>query len=142
MPANTRPSLTQNATNSGLASNVTVVSPGFESDLRVQSYVAELGYLGPKAEWRGEVVKVADGHGTVLQREHFAFLTGEKVVSDTRLAPVEGREETFSFAIPPSSQAQVKATFWSYYSPMARIESQKRITFLTLNRLVPAASKR
>ena len=86
--------------------------------------------------------KVADAHGTVLQREHFAFLKAEKVISDTRLAPGERREETFSFAIPPTSQAQVKATFWYYYSPMARTESQKRITFLTLNRLVPPAVKR
>jgi hypothetical protein len=84
--------------------------------------------------------KVADIHGTVLQREHFAFLKGAKVLSDTRLAPGEKREEAFSFAIPASSQAQVKATFWYYYSPMARNESQKRITFLTLNRMVPPAA--
>jgi Cytochrome c554 and c-prime len=82
---------------------------------------------------------VADSHGTVLTREHFAFLKGAKVVSDTRLAPGEKREESFQFAIPASTQAQVKATFWYYYSPMARTESQKRITFLTLNRLVPPA---
>jgi len=61
------------------------------------------------------------------------------VVSDTRLAPGEKRVENFQFAIPASTQAQVKATFWYYYSPMARTESQKRITFLTLNRLVPPA---
>jgi hypothetical protein len=84
--------------------------------------------------------KVADAHGTLLQREHFAFLKGAKVVSDTRLKPDEKRTETFEFMVPPSSQAQVKATFWYYYSPMARTESQQRITFLTLNRLVPAAA--
>lgn len=83
---------------------------------------------------------VADTHGTVLQREHFAFMKGAKVVSDTRLAPGEKRVETFQFAIPASIQAQVKATFWYYYSPMARTESQKRITFLTLNRLSPPAA--
>jgi hypothetical protein len=82
---------------------------------------------------------VADTHGTVLQREHFAFMKGAKAVSDTRLAPDEKRAETFEFPAPPGSQAQVKATFWYYYSPMARTESQKRITFLTLNRLVPPA---
>lgn len=82
---------------------------------------------------------VADIHGTVLMREHFAFMKAAKVVSDTRLAPGEKRTETFSFAIPAASQAQVKATFWYYYSPMARTESQQRITFLTLNRLVPGA---
>jgi hypothetical protein len=82
---------------------------------------------------------VADTHGTVLQREHFAFMKAAKAVSDTRLAPDEKRAETFEFPAPPGSQAQVKATFWYYYSPMARTESQKRITFLTLNRLVPPA---
>jgi predicted CXXCH cytochrome family protein len=80
---------------------------------------------------------VADSHGTVLMREHFAFLRAVKVVSDTRLAPGENRAETFSFRIPATSQVQVKATFWYYYSPMARTESQRRITFLTMNRLAP-----
>ena len=80
--------------------------------------------------------KVADQHGTVLMREHFAFLRGAKVVSDTRLAPGERRMETFHFPIPAGSQTQLKATFWYYYSPLARTESQKRIVFLTLNRLV------
>ena len=80
---------------------------------------------------------VADSHGTVLMREHFAFLRAVKVVSDTRLAPGDNHGETFSFRIPAASQAQVKATFWYYYSPMARTESQRRITFLTMNRLAP-----
>jgi len=79
--------------------------------------------------------KVADQHGTVLMREHFAFLKAAKLVSDTRLAPGEKRVETFRFRIPKGSQTQVKATFWYYYSPLAREESQKRVTFLTLNRL-------
>lgn len=79
--------------------------------------------------------RVADQHGTVLMREHFAFLKAAKLVSDTRLAPGEKRVETFRFPIPKGSQTQVKATFWYYYSPLARTESQKRVTFLTLNRL-------
>ena len=78
---------------------------------------------------------VADQHGTVLMREHFAFLRAAKLVSDTRLAPGEKRTETFLFPIPKGSQTQVKATFWYYYSPLAKTESQKRVTFLTLNRL-------
>jgi hypothetical protein len=78
---------------------------------------------------------VADQHGTVLMREHFAFLKAVKVVSDTRLAPGEKRTETFLFPIPKGSQTQVKATFWYYYSPLAKTESQKRVTFLTLNQL-------
>jgi hypothetical protein len=78
---------------------------------------------------------VADQHGTVMMREHFAFLRAAKLVSDTRLAPGEKRSETFLFPIPKGSQTQVKATFWYYYSPLANTESQKRVTFLTLNRL-------
>ncbi len=80
--------------------------------------------------------KVADQHGTVIQREHFAFVKGAKVVSDTRLSAGERRTETFEFPVPAGNQVQVKATFWYYYSPLARTESQKRITFLTINRLV------
>jgi hypothetical protein len=76
---------------------------------------------------------VADQHGTVLMREHFAFLRAAKLVSDTRLAPDEKRVETFQFPIPKGVQTQVKATFWYYYSPLAKRESEKRVTFLTLN---------
>jgi hypothetical protein len=79
---------------------------------------------------------VADAHGTILQREHFAFLKGAKMVSDTRLAPDEKRVETFRFAIPQGVQAQLKATFWYYYSPLASTEAQKRVTFQSISRLV------
>ena len=48
----------------------------------------------------------------------------------------EKRSEVFTFKMAATSQVQVTAKFWYYYSPMARTESQKRITFLTLNRLV------
>jgi predicted CXXCH cytochrome family protein len=99
------------------------------------------GYRGEHfREERIYARKVADSNGTPLMREHLAFMKAAKVVSDTRLGPGEKRSETFSFAIPAASQAQVKATFWYYYSPMARTESQQRITFLTLNRLVPPAA--
>ena len=104
-------------------------------ELRVDGYGGE-----HFREERTYARKVADAHGTVLMREHFAFLKAAKVVSDTSLAPGEKRAETFSVPIQPASQAQVKATFWYYYSPMAKTESQKRITFLTLNRLVPPAT--
>ena len=87
------------------------------------------------AEQRVYARTVADQHGTVLMREHFVFLKAAKLVSDTRLAPGEKRSETFLFQIPKGSQTQVKATFWYYYSPLAKTESQKRVTFLTLNRL-------
>jgi hypothetical protein len=76
---------------------------------------------------------VADDHGTVITHEHYAFLKAAKLVSDTRLAPGEKRSETFQFPIPKGAETRVKATFWYYYSPLAKTESQKRVTFLTLN---------
>jgi nitrate/TMAO reductase-like tetraheme cytochrome c subunit len=79
---------------------------------------------------------VVDQHGTPIMREHFAFVKAAKTISDTRLAPGEKRTETFSFPVPAGSQTQLKATFWYYYSPLAERESEKRITFLTINRLV------
>jgi len=79
---------------------------------------------------------VADAQGKEIEREHQAFLKAAKVVSDTRLAPDEKRVEQFLFDVPQGVAAQVKATFWYYYSPMASNESQKRVTFLTMSRLV------
>ncbi|MCL4403020.1 MAG: cytochrome c family protein [Acidobacteria bacterium] len=80
--------------------------------------------------------KVADQHGNPIEREPQAFLKAAKTLSDTRLGPGETRSEAFSFPVPEGTQSQVKVTFWYFYSPLARVESQKRITFLTLNRLV------
>ena len=80
--------------------------------------------------------RVADRNGAAIEREHFAFVKAAKVVSDTRLAAGEKRTETFEFPAPAGSPVQVKVTFWYYYSPLAKTESQQRITFLTLNRLV------
>ena len=80
--------------------------------------------------------KVADQQGTEIGQEDLAFMKAAKVLSDTRLGPGEKRSEVFNFKIPGNSQVQVTAKFSYFYSPMARTESQKRITFLTLNRLV------
>ena len=79
---------------------------------------------------------IADRSGAPLGREHQAFVNGAKIISDTRLQPDERRTETFSFPIPPGTLTEVKATFWYHYSPLARTEAQKRVTFLTLSRLV------
>ena len=79
---------------------------------------------------------VADRAGKAVKREHLVFFKGAKVISDTRLAPQERREERFSFPLPKSVQARVKATVSYYYSPMARTESQKRIVFRSISRLV------
>jgi hypothetical protein len=79
---------------------------------------------------------VADQQGKEIDREPTAFLRAASVLSDTRLAPGEKRRESFAFAIPPGTSAQVSATFWYYYSPLARTEAQKRVTFLALQQLV------
>jgi hypothetical protein len=79
---------------------------------------------------------VADQQGKELELEPLVFVKGAKVLSDTRLAPDEKRTEIFSFPIPPGIQTQLTATLKYYYSPMARTESQKQITFLTITRLV------
>ena len=79
---------------------------------------------------------VADQRGKALSVEPAAFLKGAKVIADTRLAPDERRTESFSFPVPNGVQAQVRVAFWYYYSPLAVTESQKRVTFLTIRRLV------
>ncbi len=80
--------------------------------------------------------EVADRTGRRLEREHVALLRGAKVLSDTRLAPDEKRVETFSFPVPPGAKATLKASFHYYYSPMARTESQERLTFRRIQRLI------
>ena len=80
--------------------------------------------------------KVADRQGVTITRESSAFLKAAKLISDTRLKPDEERPEVFLFDVPRGVRTDIKATFWYYYSPMARSESQKRITFLTLHRTV------
>ncbi len=79
---------------------------------------------------------VADVQGKEIEREHLAFLKAAKVLTDTRLAPDEKRVEQFTFDVPQGVAAQVKAALIYYYSPMASTESQKRVTFLTMSRLV------
>jgi hypothetical protein len=80
---------------------------------------------------------VADASGTVLNREHLAFLKGARVVSDTRLAANESRTETFNFPVPQGVQTQLDASLYYYYSPMATSEAEQRAKFLSLRRLVP-----
>jgi hypothetical protein len=91
------------------------------------------------AEMRQERVyrrTVVDQQDKPVAFEPYAFLRGAKNVSDNRLAPDERRVETFMFPLKAGVQAQVAATFWYYYSPLAQTESQKRITFLNVRRLV------
>jgi len=102
-----------------------------ELELRADSYKGHR-FQAQKVYQR----RVADQAGRPLVREHFAFMKGASVISDTRLAPGEQRQETFSFDIPPGVPTKVEATFRYYYSPMARSETQRRVTFLSLSRLV------
>ena len=80
---------------------------------------------------------IADQNGKPIQREYVAFVQAAKVLRDTRLAPGESRKEMFSFAIPHGVKTRVKVTFKYFYSPLARSESQKEVTFLTMSQLVP-----
>jgi len=79
---------------------------------------------------------IVNERGETIRREDIAFMKGAKVFSDTRLAPHETRLEKFSLPLPQGVKAQVKASFSFYYSPMARPESQNRVTFLTITKLV------
>ena len=80
---------------------------------------------------------VADEDGKPLDREHIAVFRAARVLSDTRLAPGEKRNEEFAFPVPAGVSAQVAAAVWYFYSPAPRSGIQKRVTFLTLNRFVP-----
>jgi hypothetical protein len=79
---------------------------------------------------------ITDQKGVALQREHLSFLKGAKVVEDTRLAPKETRTETFSFDLPAGQRARVEANLYYFYSPMATVEVEQRIKFVTMSRLV------
>lgn len=79
---------------------------------------------------------VGDRQGTLLSQEHFAFLKGAQVLSDTRLAPGETKKETFTFTIPSGIQTQVKASLKYFYSPMARSGLEQETHFLTMSQLV------
>ena len=79
---------------------------------------------------------VSDRSGFVLDRESAVFIKAAQVVKDTRLAPNETRTEKFSFPIPRGTQAEVEATFYYYYSPMATTEAEQKVKFLTIRRMV------
>ena len=76
---------------------------------------------------------VRDAAGNILDKEHFVFLKGASVDSDTRLKPGETRRESFSFDSPAGAPVEVKATLSYYYSPFARKQSDQKVNFLTLS---------
>jgi len=79
---------------------------------------------------------VAGQHGETLVEEHLVFMAAAKEVGDSRLAPGEQRTESFSFGIPAKTESRVTAAFQYFYSPFARTEAQKQITFLRMTRVV------
>jgi formate-dependent nitrite reductase cytochrome c552 subunit len=79
---------------------------------------------------------VADRDGKPLEREYMVFERGAKVIADTRLAPDEKRSETFSFDVPPGVETRISVALRYFYSPLAKTESQRSATFLTLNAVV------
>ena len=79
---------------------------------------------------------VADEKGATIEREFQAFVKAARVVSDTRIAPGETREETFTFPVPQGVRTQVEANFFYYYSPMATTEAEQKLKFLSLRQLV------
>jgi len=94
-------------------------------------------YAGkPFSEERRYRRVVASADGKAIDHEHFAFIKGARVLSDSRLAPGERRTEKFSFIVPQGKPTLIKATLGYYYSPMARSESQQQINFQTITRFV------
>ena len=79
---------------------------------------------------------VTDQHGTPISREHFVFVKAAKTLGDTRLAPDESRREEFSYNVKVGVQTNVKATLSYVYSPLARTQSQQRVTFLSLSKII------
>ena len=100
-------------------------------EVKVDSYDGQ----HPRAE-RIYQRSVADEAGVPVQGEHVAFFKAAKVLADTRLAPDEKRTEEFDFAVRPEVAAQVTATLWYFYSPAPRTGIQKRVTFISISRLV------
>jgi hypothetical protein len=126
-------SVAVDVTNKGAGHYIPTGSPARQLILEVTADA----YQGPDyQETRVYRRLVADSRGDVLTHEHRAFFKGSKVVSDTRLAPDEKRTENFSFAIPETVPVQVKVKFSYYYSPMARTESEQRVVFGDISRLV------
>ena len=79
---------------------------------------------------------VAGLDGAPLDREHLVFERGAKVIADTRLAPDERRSEIFLFDVPPGMETRVSLALRYCYSPLAKTESQRISTFLTLSAVV------
>ena len=58
---------------------------------------------------------VGSEDGTAMDRESDIFLKGAKVLSDNRIKPLETREETFNFTIPPEMPVSAYAKVEYFY---------------------------
>jgi hypothetical protein len=80
---------------------------------------------------------VAGRDAVPLDREYLVLERGAKVIADTRLAPDERRSETFLFDVPSGVETRISVSMRYFYSPLAKAESQRSTTFLTLSAVVP-----
>lgn len=125
--------VTVKLTNAGAGHAVPTGSPLRQLILEVRAH----SYAGHhyKAE-KTYARSVSDEDGRLLAHEHDVFMKAAKQVEDTRLKAGETRVEVFRFAVPRSAQARVEADLYYYYSPTATEETQERIKFLNVTRLV------
>jgi hypothetical protein len=105
-------------------------SPMRQLILEVNADTDSGGHFSAQREYRRTF---ADQQAKPLDREYAVFVKANQVIEDTRLAPDEKRTETFVFDVPSGEETQVKATFWYFYSPLGKVDSQKRVAFLSLN---------
>jgi len=136
--------LETNRTDDRLTISVTVVNAGAGHYVPTGSPMRRMVLELRADAYRGEDLNetraydrvVADAVGEPVNFEHWAFVRGTKVLSDTRLAPDEERTETFAMPVATGVPVQVIAELYYYYSPMAGSESQERILFREERRLV------
>jgi hypothetical protein len=88
-------------------------------------------------ETRAYTRVLADALGKPIPREYVAFMNAAKVISDTRLAPDETRDETFAFKVPSGQSAKIQATFYYFHPATADPEKSSRIKFLELSKNLP-----
>jgi len=79
---------------------------------------------------------VADREGNPVELEHEAFFRAATVVSDSRLAAEERRTERFRFPVPAGIPVEITARLSYHYSPVGRADSERRVVFRTISRLV------
>lgn len=120
-------------TNQGAGHMVPTGSPLRKLILEVTAFP-----FGGKAQEQKRVFTrvVADLHGKLLNREDLVFMRAAKVISDTRLAPLETKKESFTFKVPQGIRSTVQADFYYFYSPTAATRAQQEVKFLSFRQFV------